>query len=751
MKRLNLIIIISLLLATTNLCFGGMIRPQDQPDMPNIVYRKGWALIIGINKYPNLPENQLDWAVADAEAISDLLIRKYGFEKNNVILLKDAQATKANIMEKLNSFSDADMVDREDCVIVYFSGHGQTVPLPRGAGEMGFLIPYDAKIGSLSGAPNAVDYRKYCIAMNELNDATKTIPAKHIIFIVDACYSGLVLGGQRGGIKTNIPNYLSKVAKTDVQQMITAGGKGETANELPNLGHGVFTYKLLKGLEDELADENGDHVITGTELYSYLTNAVLQMTDGKQNPRLGIADEGNFLFIPQKVEPIKGKLMIQASPSDAIITVMPAGSSNEKAFNALVGETDVPVGSYNITAEKDGYQTLTKEQIKVTKATQTKVILNLKQNAPVNAIIDGQFLTADTKVSINGYPATLPYTAPPGTYKIRMERNGYNPIETNSILKAGQTFSPNPQWIAILKPPALGKLQVKVTPLDARMSVTSQDNANTYDIGISGEIDLPPGMYIMTARRDEYNSEVKDVKITPNQRTIINLSLKPKNPEKALATIEVGELPSGTRVSIDGLQTTAPYLVAPGSHTIRIDRLGFKPYQKMENLSAGQSLLVSPTWVPVSGGGGIQPISAMAASMVIPGLGQHLQGHKNRGIFYESMVLGTGILAIITNSRHQSTLNDYKDVQNELNAEISYQMIMTVDIKNLFDKQDQLYDKAVSAKNLALFSQFLLGAVWAFNAIDAGFLTRPVQDNSGFSMRIQPTIDGAVFVAKASF
>ena len=751
MKRLNLIIIISLLMATTNLCFGGMVRPQNQPDMPNVVYRKGWALIIGINKYPNLPENQLDWAVADAEAVVDLLTQKYGFEKENVILLKDAQATKSNIMETLNSFSDINMVDREDCVIIYFSGHGQTVPLPRGAGEMGFLIPYDAKIGSLSGTPNAVDYRKYCIAMNELNDATKTIPAKHIIFIIDACYSGLVLGSQRGGIKTNIPNYLSKVAKTDVQQMITAGGKGERAEELSSFGHGAFTYKFLKGLEDELADENGDHVITGTELYSYLTNAVLQMTDGKQNPRFGVADEGNFLFIPQKVEPVKGKLVIQVVPPDANITVTPAGSSNENAFNAFANEIDVPVGAYNITAEKDGYETLIKEQIKVTKATQTKVILNLKQKVPVNAIINGQLLTMDTKVLINGYPATLPYTAPPGTYKIRMERSGYNPVEINSTLKAGQTFSPNPQWTAIPKLPTLGKLQVSVTPSDTMLSVTSQDNANTYDIGVSGEIDLPAGMYIVTARRDEYNSEVKNIKITSNQRTLIALTLKPKNPEKAIATIEVGELPSGTRVSIDGLKTTAPYLVSPGSHTIRIDRLGFKPFEKRESLSPGQSLMISPIWVPIGGGGGIPPMSAMAVSMVIPGLGQHLQGHKNRGILYESLVLGTGILAIITTSQHQSTLDDYKNVQKELYTEIDTQMIMTTKIKDLFDKQDKLYDKALSAKNLALVSQIVFGTVWAFNAIDAGFLTKPNQGNSGFSMGIQPTTDGAIFVAKASF
>ncbi|MGB9596292.1 MAG: caspase family protein [Candidatus Poribacteria bacterium] len=751
MRPIILIMVIALLISIVNTSIGGMLRPQNQLDMPNVVYRKGWALVIGINKYPNLPGNQLDWAVADAEAVAELLVKKFGFEKENVILLKDAQATKSNIMEKLNNFSDTDMVDREDCVLFYFSGHGQTVPLPRGAGEMGFLIPYDAKIGNLSKPPNLVDYRKYCIAMNELNDAAKTIPAKHIIFIVDACYSGLVLGSHRGGINTALPDYLSRVARTEVQQMITAGGKGEKSEERPDLGHGVFTYKLLKGLDDELADENGDHVITGTELYSYLTNAVLQMTNGKQNPRFGVADEGNFLFIPQKVEPAKGKLAIQVTPADAVITITPAGNSSEKPFNVLSGEIEIPIGNYNITAEKDGYETASKENIKVNKAVSIQVKLVLKQKAPVLTTIDGQFLPKDAQVFINDNRVSLPYSTAPGAYKIRIERNGYNPVEINTNLSAGQRFSPNPQWIAITKPSALGKLQVNVIPKDAMLSVTSLDNGSTYDIGATGEIDLPLGSYVLTAKREEYNGEAKNITISPNQRTFVTLTLRPKNPEKALASIEIPDLPNGAMVSVDGLVVTPPYLVPPGSHIIRIDRAGFKPYEKRENLSPGQSFIIQPVWVPIGIGRGLPPMSAMAVSIVIPGLGQHLQGHKNRGFVYEGLVLGTGIFAIIATSRHHSTLNEYTDLRDKLYLEMQEQMKMTTKIKNMFDEQDKLYDKAVSARNLALVSQLLFGTVWIFNAFDAGFLIKPTYDNSGFSAKIQPTIDGAIFIAKASF
>jgi len=753
MKRLTFIIVCIFLLVIINLCLAqsqkGMKRPQNQPDMPDIVYRKGWALIIGIDKYPNLPQYQLNWSVADAEAFANLLSSKFGFEKDNITILKNEQATKANIMEKLNSYADTKLVSHEDCVLFYFSGHGQTVSLPRGSGEMGFIIPYDAKISDLSDEPNLAEYRQYCIDMNELNNAAKTIPAKHIIFIVDSCYSGLVLNSTRGFFNTNIPRYLSRVASAETQQMITAGGKGELSEERPDLGHGVFTYKLLKGLDEDLADTNDDGIITGTELSTYLMSAVQEMTDGKQNPRYGRANEGEFLFIPQKPVVNTGKLVIQVYPSDAVVTVKPL-ESKESSFNALASEIEVPIGTYSLTAEKDGYETLSKDQVKVTKATPTQVNLILKQKPPPMATIDGQYLTQDTQIFVNGSRITLPYKTAPGTYSIRLERSGYNPIEMNANLTTNQLFSPKPEWVSIPKPPDTGILQMQVNPMDARVSVASLENSMSYDL-TSNEIELPPGRYVATAKRDTYNSEVKDFKITANQRTFLTFTLKSKQPVNALATLKSDGLPIGSRVFVDGSLVTLPNILAPGPHSIRFERDGFMPYEKKEVFNAGQELNVVPLWNPLRIQQGISQFVAFSASMIVPGLGQHLQGHKMRGIVYEGLVLGSGLFALIADSRHHSTLDDYTTVRSELENKANIQMRVTPEIKALFQKQDDAYNKAKSAKNLAIVSQVMFFTAWGFNAFDAGFLIKPVQNNSGLAMDIQPISDGAIFIVKASF
>ena len=55
------------------------------------------------------------------------------------------QTTRQGVTEAMGKLADPRRVKPEDRVLMYFSGHGQTVPIPRES-EMGFLLPYDAKL-----------------------------------------------------------------------------------------------------------------------------------------------------------------------------------------------------------------------------------------------------------------------------------------------------------------------------------------------------------------------------------------------------------------------------------------------------------------------------------------------------------------------------------------------------------------------------------------------------------------------------
>jgi formylglycine-generating enzyme len=294
MRKLMLCLII--MLSMVNILVAqerGMSKSESLTESP---YQKSWALLIGINKYPELPSQyQLSYAVNDVNDMKKVLLEQYQFPADNIITLTDKQATKQKINDAMGQLTDKNKIKPDDRVLVYFSGHGQTVPL-QNSGEMGYLLPYDAKV-DINDASNPSSYYTTCIGMDELRRLSQIIPAKHVLFLVDTCYSGLAINSSRSGLQTTVSNYLQKISSLKSRQIITAGLKGEESIEKPEWGHGAFTYKLLEALRTGVADENSDGVTTGLELASYLRNVVPNISPN-QTPQYGYFEgEGEFMFI----------------------------------------------------------------------------------------------------------------------------------------------------------------------------------------------------------------------------------------------------------------------------------------------------------------------------------------------------------------------------------------------------------------------------------------------------------------------
>jgi len=255
----------------------------------NSIYQESWALIIGINDYQNV--DPLNYAVNDAVAVREMLIEKYGFKDSNIRLIIDEEATKNNI---LAGFSDILTNAKEkDRVVVFYAGHGETYKLPSG-GDMGYLIPVDGNLDNLYLSS---------IPMKSIYDIADMSYAKHIMYLVDACYGGLTLNTR--GLKKDItPEYLKQMTRERGRQVITAGGKDEQVIEKPEWGHSAFTRNLLKGLGDGFADENNDGIITGDELGGFIKNRVVVDVDGAHTPQKGrIGSEmGEFVFISETLD-----------------------------------------------------------------------------------------------------------------------------------------------------------------------------------------------------------------------------------------------------------------------------------------------------------------------------------------------------------------------------------------------------------------------------------------------------------------
>ncbi|HEV2446944.1 MAG TPA: polysaccharide deacetylase family protein, partial [Candidatus Sulfopaludibacter sp.] len=210
--------------------------PASAANPAHPFYRESWAVIVGINDYQSWPK--LRYAVNDANGVEDILIKKYGFKPQNIRKMLDRDATRQRILEVLgDEFTDGKKVQREDRVFFFFAGHGATRTLDDGR-QLGFIVPVDA---------DKVNYYSTAISMTTLREASDLIPAKHIYFVMDSCYSGLALTRGAGTFARD-RSYLDEVTRRTARQILTAGGADEqVADDGPD-GHSVFTWALLEGL-----------------------------------------------------------------------------------------------------------------------------------------------------------------------------------------------------------------------------------------------------------------------------------------------------------------------------------------------------------------------------------------------------------------------------------------------------------------------------------------------------------------------
>ncbi|MBW1944961.1 MAG: caspase family protein, partial [Deltaproteobacteria bacterium] len=150
---------------------------SGRPGTAERFYRKSFAVVVGINVYEKWPA--LEFGIADAEAIKSRFEQE-GFD--DITLILGREATQRRILTTLYDYLPK-KVQRDDRVVFYFAGHGQTHDPPEG-GTQGYIIPVDAGVD---------DYTSTAISMDQIRGLSSRIAAKHILYIMDSCYSGLGL------------------------------------------------------------------------------------------------------------------------------------------------------------------------------------------------------------------------------------------------------------------------------------------------------------------------------------------------------------------------------------------------------------------------------------------------------------------------------------------------------------------------------------------------------------------------------
>lgn len=230
---------------------------------------KYYALLIGINEYrdPELPN--LDHPISDATNLHNVLVSDYVFDKENVILLKNAK--RADINMALDDL--AKKITVNDNLLIFYAGHGWWDQ----KADIGYWLPADA----------SRSYKTEWFRNSTLCDYIREINSKHTLLITDACFGGSIF--KTRGVSMDAPKAIQMLYDLPSRKAMTSG----TLTEVPD--RSSFVKYLIERL-----DENGESCLSSEQLFSSFRIAVINNSD--VIPQYGeiksVGDEGgDFIFI----------------------------------------------------------------------------------------------------------------------------------------------------------------------------------------------------------------------------------------------------------------------------------------------------------------------------------------------------------------------------------------------------------------------------------------------------------------------
>ena len=214
---------------------------------------KTFAVIIGNENYKRV--TKVDFAKSDAAVFALYCEKTLGLPKSNIRSYTDA--TYGDMITALSDIKQISEVYKGQInIIFYYAGHG----VPNEADHSAFLLPVDVD-GSRTDL---------CLGVNDLYNELSSMNVLSTIIFMDACFSG----SQRGeGMLTSARGVAlkAKPATPKGNMVVFSAATGEeTAYPYKQAGHGMFTYFLLKKLQDTKGEA------TLGELFEYINTEVSQ-------------------------------------------------------------------------------------------------------------------------------------------------------------------------------------------------------------------------------------------------------------------------------------------------------------------------------------------------------------------------------------------------------------------------------------------------------------------------------------------
>ncbi len=223
-----------------------------------------FAIIIANENYQN--DAKVDYALNDGRIFKEYCLKTLGIPESNIKLSPDA--TLNNLRNNISWIKDVASVYKGEAeIIFYYAGHG----VPDDSSKEAFLLPVDGdgRLASQTG-----------YSLKQLYSDLASCNTKSTLVFMDACFSG----AQRNGQMLASARGVVIKAKDDAPQgnmvVFSAASAEQTAHQFADKQHGMFTYFLLKKLQETNGNvtlgELGNYIIDNVSKESIVRNSKLQ-------------------------------------------------------------------------------------------------------------------------------------------------------------------------------------------------------------------------------------------------------------------------------------------------------------------------------------------------------------------------------------------------------------------------------------------------------------------------------------------
>ncbi|MCI6861757.1 MAG: caspase family protein [Prevotella sp.] len=229
----------------------------------SIVGKPTFVVLIANENYNEV--GKVPFAIHDGETFCNYCEKTLGIPRSNIHFTADA--TLNNIKRELNWLSQVmEVYNGEANIIFYYAGHG----IPNESNGSAYLLPVD-------GVGNDVTTG---YSLDKLYADLGSKPAKSVIVLLDACFSGARRDGGMLASARGVAIKAKQNAPKGNMVVLSAAQGDETAYPYKDKGHGLFTYYLLKKLQESKGNvtlgELADYVTAEVKKQSVVVNGKMQ-------------------------------------------------------------------------------------------------------------------------------------------------------------------------------------------------------------------------------------------------------------------------------------------------------------------------------------------------------------------------------------------------------------------------------------------------------------------------------------------